>query len=62
LVCTPTIKERYEEVFRINLSKRKAIHKVLASDSLLPLPLLSPMVRYSYCSIFLSSHIIRDGR
>ena len=62
LLCTPSIKERYEEVFRINLSKRKAVHKVLASDAVLPSPLLSPAVRYSYCSIFLSSHIIRDGR
>jgi hypothetical protein len=61
LVCTPSIRERYEEVFRINLSRRK-VNKVLASDSVLPPPQLSLTVPYSYCSIFLSSHIIGDGR
>ena len=62
VLCSQQIREQYEEVFRVNLARRKSGRKVLPTVTALPSPQLSPQLKYSYCSIFLSTHIIGEGR
>jgi len=65
LLCQPTVKERYEDVFRVNLAKRKAgwrsAKKPVANANEfhnLPNITLSRDEKYTYCSLFISNHSI----